>query len=61
MIDEKEVDGYYKYWIGCYRSYNDAQEAEKALNLKQSFIVCFNEGVQIHVTEAQEIESKFTD
>ena len=60
-IDEKEVDGYYKYWIGCYRSYNDAQEAEKALNLKQSFIVCFNEGVQIHVTEAQEIESKFSD
>jgi len=60
-IDEREVDGYYKYWIGCYRSYNDAQEAEKALNLKQSFIVCFNEGVQIHVTEAQEIESKFSD
>lgn len=60
-IDEKEVDGYYKYWIGCYRSYNDAQEAEKALKLKQSFIVCFNEGVQIHVTEAQEIESKFSD
>ena len=57
-IDERQSDGYYKYWIGCYRSYTDAQAAESSLGIKQCFIVCFNEGTQIHVTEAQEIESK---
>ena len=60
-IEEKEVDGYYKYWIGCFRSYSDAQAAEDALHLKQSFIVCFNNGVQIHVTEAQALEAKYED
>lgn len=60
-IDERQSDGYYKYWVGCYRSYAEAQAAEQSMKLKQSFIVCFNEGVQIHVTEAQEIESKFSE
>lgn len=60
-IDERESDGYYKYWIGCYRSYDDAHEAEQKLKLRQSFIVCFNNGQQIHVTEAQQIESTFVD
>jgi hypothetical protein len=31
------------------------------MHLKESFIVCFNEGVQIHVSEAQEIEATFAD
>ncbi|MCQ2974441.1 MAG: hypothetical protein MJ211_06470 [Bacteroidales bacterium] len=61
VIDERQSDGYYKYWIGCYRSYEDAQRAEAGMNLKQSFIVCFNEGVQIHVTEAQQIEANLID
>lgn len=60
-IDEKETDGYYKYWIGCFRSYSAAQAAEASMHLKESFIVCFNEGVQIHVSEAQEIEATFAD
>lgn len=60
-IDERQVDGYYKYWIGCYRSYEEAQSAEMGMNLKQSFIVCFNDGQQIHVTEAQQIEANLID
>lgn len=60
-IDERQVDGYYKYWIGCYRSYDEAQSAMQSMNLRESFIVCFKEGVQIHVTEAQEIESNLAD
>ncbi|MCQ2249652.1 MAG: hypothetical protein MJZ66_00940 [Bacteroidales bacterium] len=59
QIDERQSDGYYKYWIGCYRTYNEAQTAEQEMRLKESFIVCFNNGLQIHVTEAQEIESKY--
>jgi len=61
QIDERQSDGYYKYWIGCYRTYNEAQEAEQSLGIKECFIVCFNNGNQIHVTEAQEIESKYGD
>lgn len=60
-IDERQTEGFYKYWIGCYRSYMEAQAAMQSLNLRQAFIVCFNEGVQIHITEAQEIESKFSE
>ncbi|MBR6176800.1 MAG: hypothetical protein IKQ70_02810 [Bacteroidales bacterium] len=60
-IDERQVDGFYKYWIGCYRSYEEAQSAEMGMNLKQSFIVCFNDGQQIHVTEAQQIEANLID
>ncbi len=60
-IDERLSDGYYKYWIGCYRTYNEAQAEEQSMKLKESFIVCFNNGTQIHVTEAQEIESKYGD
>lgn len=60
-IDERMSDDMYKYWIGCYRTYAEAQAAEASMKLRQSFIVCFNEGVQIHITEAQEIESKLTD
>ncbi|MBR4265053.1 MAG: hypothetical protein IKQ46_03260 [Bacteroidales bacterium] len=60
-IDERQTDGYYKYWIGCFRSYEDAQNAEQSMGLKQSFIVCFNEGVQIHITEAQELEANLSD
>lgn len=60
-IDERQSDGYYKYWIGCYRTYNEAQEAEQSMKLKESFIVSFNNGTQIHITEAQEIESKYGD
>lgn len=60
-IDERQSDGYYKYWIGCYRSYEEAQSAEMSMGLKQSFIVCFNDGQQIHVTEAQQIEANLID
>ena len=60
-IDERQVDGFYKYWIGCYRSYEEAQSAEMSMGLKQSFIVCFNDGQQIHVTEAQRIEANLID
>lgn len=60
-IDERQSDGYYKYWVGCYRTYDEAQAAEQSMRLKQSFIVCFNNGRQIHVTEAQEIESKYDE
>ncbi|MBR4213794.1 MAG: hypothetical protein IKR94_00545 [Bacteroidales bacterium] len=60
-IDERQSDGFYKYWIGCYRSYEEAQQAEMGMNLKQSFIVCFNDGQQIHVTEAQQIEANLID
>ncbi len=59
VIDERQSDGYYKYWIGCYRSYQEAQQAQSEMSLKQSFIVCFNEGVQIHVTEAQRLEAEY--
>lgn len=60
-IDERQSDGYYKYWVGCYRTYNEAQAAEQSMKLKESFIVCFNNGSQIHVSEAQEIESQYGD
>ena len=59
--DKMQTDGFYKYWIGCYRSYEEAQQAEMGMNLKQSFIVCFNDGQQIHVTEAQQIEANLID
>ncbi len=60
-IDERQSDGYYKYWVGCYRTYAEAQAAEQSMKLKESFIVCFNNGTQIHVSEAQEIESQYGD
>ncbi len=60
-IDETEREGFYKYWIGCFRTYAEAQAAEQSMHLKESFIVCFNNGVQIHITEAQQIEAQLGD
>lgn len=60
-IDETEREGFYKYWIGCFRTYAEAQAAEQSMKLKESFIVSFYNGVQIHITEAQEIESRLED
>jgi hypothetical protein len=60
-VDETEREGFYKYWIGCFRTYAEAQAAEQSMKLKESFIVSFYNGVQIHITEAQEIESKLQD
>ena len=60
-IDETEREGFYKYWIGCFRSYAEAQAAEQSMHLKESFIVSFYNGVQIHITEAQQIESQLED
>ncbi len=60
-IDETEREGFYKYWIGCFRTYAEAQAAEQSMRLKESFIVSFYNGVQIHITEAQQIESQMED
>jgi len=60
-VDETEREGFYKYWIGCFRTYAEAQAAEASMNLKESFIVCFYNGVQIHITEAQQLESQMED
>ncbi|MBQ1698434.1 MAG: hypothetical protein II075_11210 [Bacteroidales bacterium] len=60
-VDETEREGFYKYWIGCFRTYAEAQAAEQAMRLKESFIVSFYNGVQIHITEAQQIEEKLQD
>ncbi|MCR5456446.1 MAG: hypothetical protein K6F33_15830 [Bacteroidales bacterium] len=60
-VEETEREGFYKYWIGCFRSYAEAQDAEKSMHLRESFIVSFYNGVQIHITEAQQIESQLED
>lgn len=61
VVEETEREGFYKYWIGCFRSYQEAQDAEMSMRLKESFIVAFYNGVQVHITEAQQIESQLED
>jgi len=57
-IDEKFVDGYYKYWVGSFKKYTEANAFKKSLKIRGAFVVCFNDGKQIHVKEAQKLEGK---
>lgn len=57
-IQQRYDDNYYKYSVGLFRKYNDAQTYKNSLRIKGAFIVCFYNGKQIHVVKAQDIEAK---
>jgi len=57
-IEERYADGAYKYTIGFYRKYEDAAQLKKKIKVRGAFVVCFSNGRQIDVTEAQRMEEQ---
>lgn len=55
-IDERYADGYYKYSIGEFSTYNEAKTFKNRIGVKGAFVVCFVDGEQVHVTKALEAE-----
>lgn len=60
---EKEInvmfeDGWYKYYIGPYRSYEEADSTMNSLNLGSAFIAAYHDGQRIGVNEARRRQSQ---
>ncbi len=56
-IEERFADGFYKYSIGFFRTYEEARILRDNCNVKGAFVVCFLDGKQIHITEGIKIEN----
>jgi hypothetical protein len=51
-------DGWYKYAIGNFKNYRDAEELRKSANIGGSFIVAFRNGKRINLKEAIRLSEK---
>lgn len=57
-ISENYIDGWYKYWIGSYDSYDEAKEAVKKVKIKRksAFVVGTVNGELVEILDALNVE-----
>jgi hypothetical protein len=53
---EKYTEGYYKYWIGDFKTYAEAKALKTKCGVKGAFVVCFLAGSQVDILKALEAE-----
>lgn len=51
-------DGWYKYFIGPFDTFNEAERMMKSLNLRNAFIAAYHDGQRIGVGEARRREAQ---
>jgi hypothetical protein len=57
-IDLIFEENWYKYSIGVYRTFEEADAARKEINIKKAFVVAYSEGRKISIKEAISIAEK---
>jgi len=57
-VNMRQADGYYKYSVGSFKTYAEAKKYQKNLRIRGSFVTSFNEGNQINIKQAKQLETK---
>jgi len=53
QVTEYYFNGYYKYFVGKFKSYNDARDLQDATGVSDAFVVGFENGVAIDIITAK--------
>lgn len=56
-VEELEDDGLFKYIIGHYETYETAKQAKDYCGVVEAFVIAFEDGIKIPVSEAKEKEN----
>jgi hypothetical protein len=57
-IDLVFEENWYKYSIGIYRTFEEAEAMRQEINIKKAFVVAYSEGKKISVQEAKDLVEK---
>jgi hypothetical protein len=60
-ISKEETEGWYKYSVGQFTTYQQAAEVKSSIDINGAFIIAYRNGVKINIEEAKRLTGEYVE